>query len=116
MNLRKGKSLTRRGFLQGTSALSLALLLGEPPSVGAAQPMTLERIQRSAMPVNLETPLGALDRFITPTNLFYVRNHFPVPMLQANTWRLRVFGLVEEEQRGYHMYGDPWREQRYGWD
>lgn len=20
------------------------------------------------------------------------------------------------EQRGYHMYGDPWREQRYGWD
>lgn len=20
------------------------------------------------------------------------------------------------EQRGYHMYGDPWREQRYAWD
>jgi DMSO/TMAO reductase YedYZ molybdopterin-dependent catalytic subunit len=20
------------------------------------------------------------------------------------------------EQRGYHMYGDPWREQRYSWD
>jgi DMSO/TMAO reductase YedYZ molybdopterin-dependent catalytic subunit len=20
------------------------------------------------------------------------------------------------EQRGYHLYGDPWREQRYAWD
>ena len=20
------------------------------------------------------------------------------------------------EQRGYHMYGDPWREQRYSWE
>jgi DMSO/TMAO reductase YedYZ molybdopterin-dependent catalytic subunit len=20
------------------------------------------------------------------------------------------------ELRGYHMYGDPWQEQRYGWD
>ena len=97
MNLRVGKSLTRRGLLQGTSALSLSVLLGERLSFGAAQPMALERIQRSAAPLNLETPLAALDRFITPTNLFYVRNHFAVPALQTNTWRLRVVGAVERE-------------------
>ena len=40
----------------------------------------------------------------------------PVPSFEAQTWRLRLFDLVHEEQRGYHMYGDPWHEQRYSWD
>jgi DMSO/TMAO reductase YedYZ molybdopterin-dependent catalytic subunit len=57
----------------------------------------LERIRRSETPLTLETPIAALDRSITPNELFYVRNHFVPPTLQANSWRLRVTGAVERE-------------------
>ena len=30
-----------------------------------------------------------------PNARFYVRNHFPTPTLNAETWRLDVGGLVE---------------------
>jgi DMSO/TMAO reductase YedYZ molybdopterin-dependent catalytic subunit len=89
--------LTRRGFLQGTSALSLALTLGKRFPASAGEPMGLQRIQRSATPLTLETPLAALEQPLTPNELFYVRNHFPVPALEAKTWRLRVVGAVERE-------------------
>ena len=81
--------LTRRGFLAGTGAATAALLLAERFPAFARQAAELQRIQRSAMPLTLETPLAALDRPITPNDLFYVRNHFPEPTLEAKTWRRR---------------------------
>lgn len=87
--------LARRHFLQGASALSMSLMLGERGFGQAGD--ALRRIQRSQNPVLLETPLAALDRPTTPNDLFYVRNHFPMPTLQAKTWRLRVSGAVERE-------------------
>ena len=95
MNDRIDALRARRHFLQGASAMSLSLLLGEHLSVNAGEP--LRRIPRSETPLLLETPIAALDQAVTPNELFYVRNHFPVPMLQANTWRLRVVGAVERE-------------------
>lgn len=47
-------------------------------------------------PFNAETPLAALAEPITPTPLFYVRNHFDVPRLDPDSWQLRVGGLVEQ--------------------
>ena len=47
--------------------------------------------------MTLETPVAALDQALTPTDLFYVRNHFPAPELDARTWRLRVVGAVDRE-------------------
>src|SRR5207302_730761 len=88
--------LDRRGFLYGTSAVSMSLLLGESFRV-LAQPAALARIRRSDSPVLLETPLATLDQPTTPTDLFYVRNHFPAPALNAKTWRLSVTGAVERE-------------------
>lgn len=52
--------------------------------------MTWERVPVQTDPFNAETPLGALDAPLTPDGLFYVRNHFPVPALDAATWRLRL--------------------------
>jgi DMSO/TMAO reductase YedYZ molybdopterin-dependent catalytic subunit len=52
------------------------------------------RIVRSAEPPNLETPFSSLDGFITPTNSFYVRTHFPVPSIDRDNWRLSVEGEV----------------------
>lgn len=46
-------------------------------------------------PFNAETPMEALAEPLTPNFLFYVRNHFGVPRLEAETWRLAVDGAVE---------------------
>lgn len=53
-------------------------------------------------PFNSEAPLSSLffNGFLTPQNLFYVRNHGSVPKVtaqQARDWKLRVHGLVERE-------------------
>mmetsp|Transcript_71369 Transcript_71369/g.83031 ORF Transcript_71369/g.83031 Transcript_71369/m.83031 type:complete len:575 (-) Transcript_71369:195-1919(-) len=37
----------------------------------------------SARPFNAETPEAALDDFITPNDLFFVRNHMPVPLINT---------------------------------
>ena len=53
-------------------------------------------------PFNSEAPLSSLfsQGFLTPQNLFYVRNHGAVPKVtqeQGREWKLRVHGLVERE-------------------
>src|SRR5687767_7871246 len=85
--------LTRRDFVRGSAALSMALMLGKHGFAG--DPPRL--IPRTEAVANLEYPIASLDRFFTPNDLFYVRNHFAAPMLQANTWRLRVEGAVDRE-------------------
>src|SRR5437667_10479297 len=53
------------------------------------------KIVRSESPLNLEMPFEQLEGFITPTELFYVRTHFPVPHIDRDAWWLRVEGDVE---------------------
>jgi DMSO/TMAO reductase YedYZ molybdopterin-dependent catalytic subunit len=45
-------------------------------------------------PENSETPLGDVHGWVTPTRLFFVRNHFDVPTIDLDTWRLSVGGCV----------------------
>lgn len=45
-------------------------------------------------PFNAETPLGVLASETTPTELFYVRNHFDLPSLDAAQFKLVVNGAV----------------------
>ena len=54
------------------------------------------KIVRSEEPLNLEMPFEQLDGFITPTESFYVRTHFPIPKIDRDQWRLRVDGEVEK--------------------
>ena len=54
-------------------------------------------IIREKEPANLEMPFGALDGFITPNDLFYIRSHFPVPEVDLSKWRLRIEGAVEKQ-------------------
>jgi DMSO/TMAO reductase YedYZ molybdopterin-dependent catalytic subunit len=54
------------------------------------------KIVREEDPLNLEMPFDKLDGFITPTKLFYVRTHFPIPKIDKRAWRLRVEGEVEK--------------------
>jgi DMSO/TMAO reductase YedYZ molybdopterin-dependent catalytic subunit len=49
-----------------------------------------------AHPLNCETPLPELvGGVVMPTARFYVRNNFPIPNLDASTYRLCVTGQVE---------------------
>src|SRR5438477_12272259 len=54
------------------------------------------KIVRSEEPLNLEMPFERLDGFVTPTESFYVRTHFPIPKIDKHKWRLRVEGEVEK--------------------
>jgi sulfite oxidase len=52
-------------------------------------------IVRLADPYNAGTPLDVLGRsYLTPTGAFYVRNHGPIPQIDAVRHRLTVDGLV----------------------
>jgi DMSO/TMAO reductase YedYZ molybdopterin-dependent catalytic subunit len=53
------------------------------------------RIVRSEDPLNLEMPFEKLESFLTPTESFYVRTHFPIPNIDRDAWWLRVEGEVE---------------------
>jgi DMSO/TMAO reductase YedYZ molybdopterin-dependent catalytic subunit len=59
---------------------------GQSPSVGL--------IIRQKEPRNLETPFDQVDSFLTPTELFYIRSHFPTPKLDLASYRLHVDGAV----------------------
>src|SRR5258705_506205 len=51
-------------------------------------------IIRQKEPKNLEAPFDRIDSYLTPTELFYIRSHFPVPNLDRGSYRLRIDGVV----------------------
>lgn len=62
-----------------------------------AQPTEL--IPVTERPINAETPHAALREKVTPAELFYVRNHFDVPMTEARGWVLTLDGAVASPGR-----------------
>src|SRR6476660_6914185 len=53
------------------------------------------KIVRGESPLNLEMPFETLEGFLTPTEAFYVRTHFPIPPIDRDAWWLHVAGEVE---------------------
>jgi DMSO/TMAO reductase YedYZ molybdopterin-dependent catalytic subunit len=51
-------------------------------------------IIRQKEPTNLETPFDQVETYLTPTELFYIRSHFPAPRLELTSYQLRVSGAV----------------------
>lgn len=49
---------------------------------------------RQKEPKNLEAPFDRIDSYLTPTELFYIRSHFPIPTLDRASYRLRIDGAV----------------------
>src|ERR1700724_4815871 len=58
----------------------------------ARQSSSIGLIIRQEGPNNLETPFDQVDSFLTPTELFYVRSHFPAPKLDVASYQLRIDG------------------------
>ena len=73
----------RRAFLRRAGLAGGALLAGGQ-LLPAAGP---ELITRSKDPLNLESPFAALNSFLTPSELFYVRNHYPQPKIDRMKYR-----------------------------
>jgi DMSO/TMAO reductase YedYZ molybdopterin-dependent catalytic subunit len=95
--------MDRRDFLRLSASATLpAAWLGVTEPEGSARthvsaeekPVAL--IPRQKNPDNLEFPFSSLNSFLTPNNLFYVRNHFDAPELDAKKWRLQVVGVVKK--------------------
>ncbi len=62
--------------------------------------MVLDELVRSLDPLNAETPVHSLIGGVAmPTERFYARNHFQMPVLDPSTWRLHVGGLVQRPLR-----------------
>src|SRR5438067_12683498 len=91
--------INRRDFIGRTVTASLPLLYlvhhpvrgetQEPAAISLKGQAHLGLIVRKEKPENLEFPFSTLDSFITPNERFYVRNHFPMPRLDVESWRLR---------------------------
>jgi DMSO/TMAO reductase YedYZ molybdopterin-dependent catalytic subunit len=61
--------------------------------------MADERKWVTAEPENSETPIESLASWVTPSRLFFVRNHFDPPAIDLKTWRLSVEGLVGSKRQ-----------------
>src|ERR1700692_4410877 len=49
---------------------------------------------RQKEPKNLEASFDQIDSYLTPTGLFYIRSHFPIPALDRVSYQLRIDGAV----------------------
>ena len=95
-----GSAMTRRLMLRlgllGISGSTLVQAGSSTESPDLADTMD-ERamIVRSQRPLNLESPIGALDQRLTPNDLFFVRSHFGAPAVELSPWKLEVVGLLD---------------------
>src|SRR5437660_12541299 len=62
----------------------------------APQSSSAGLIIRQKEPTNLETPFNQVDSYLTPTELFYIRSHFPAPKLELASYQLRIDGAVRD--------------------
>jgi len=53
----------------------------------------------STYPCNAETPVkNIMNNWITPNDLWYIRNHHPVPEIEGNTYSIKITGLNINEK------------------
>jgi sulfite oxidase len=90
--------ITRRAFVIHLGAATTLLGGARPVLAQVTQPAVPGKekvIVRSPRPINLETPLVELTSDVTPYELFFVRNNYDGPEIDAAQYVLRVDGEVE---------------------
>ena len=87
-------SLSRRTFLRGVAAGSLAMPFWNSAAMSFEDARRL--IVHSSDAMNAEPELTDLVRsWVTPIESFYIRSHAAVPKIDTDSFRLTVEGLVE---------------------
>jgi sulfite oxidase len=94
------RSMLRLGVL-GLAGASLSSGPGRLIAAGlvAAPGDNPALIVRSQRPLNLETPVAALDHRLTPVDMFFVRSHFGAPAVDLIPWEVELVGLVKRPLR-----------------
>jgi DMSO/TMAO reductase YedYZ molybdopterin-dependent catalytic subunit len=93
--------VSRRAFVVQVGAATALLGAGLPGRAQTPAPVPGpiagkdKLIVRSPRPINLETPLRELTGDITPNDLFFVRNNYDGPVIDAAAYVLTVDGEVE---------------------
>src|SRR5664279_5219937 len=65
---------------------------------GIAIPGKRPMILHNDRPEDLETPVKYFDSWITPVDVFFVRQHLPrPPAIDATAYRLNISGLVSKQ-------------------
>jgi DMSO/TMAO reductase YedYZ molybdopterin-dependent catalytic subunit len=101
---RTPRQFSRRDWLRlgafGAGAMEFAAGL-KGLAAGPAEEPSAERslIVRSRRPLNLESPVAALDHRLTPNDAFFVRSHFGAPAVDLAPWEVEVVGLVKTPLR-----------------
>jgi DMSO/TMAO reductase YedYZ molybdopterin-dependent catalytic subunit len=90
-DLRPG--LSRRAFLEVAAGLA-ALPAVSRAEVEEVSPGRRRMLQLNGYATCAETPLEALTTYLTPNDLFFVRNHWIPRMPDPKSWVLRVDGEV----------------------
>jgi DMSO/TMAO reductase YedYZ molybdopterin-dependent catalytic subunit len=88
--------MDRRRFLHGVAVATVPALFGARFVFAAGDGKGPSLIPRETNPDNLEFPFATLKDIVTPNDLFYVRNHFTAPNVDAKTFRLKVGGAVQK--------------------
>jgi DMSO/TMAO reductase YedYZ molybdopterin-dependent catalytic subunit len=78
-----------------------------PPRRGVVKPTPPELMVDTGTGLDFETRLDRLPGRLTPVDRFFVRNHAPTPVLDVESWRLRVEGDGVREPVTY-TYADLW--------
>ena len=86
--------MNRRTFLTTSLGAAAAWWVETPTFARAADGASL--IPRTTRPPNYESVRSTFTTRLTPLDRFYLRNHFDVPEVDLQTWRLQVQGLVEK--------------------
>lgn len=90
-----GPSPTRRAFLGRSIALGSAAWVG-PGSARGQGGEADALIVRNRLPLDAETPPGAIASDLTPNRLFFVRSHFGAPAVGlTGRWTVAIGGGVE---------------------
>jgi sulfite oxidase len=96
---RSRREFLRAGGRWGAAAIVAGMPLSWPDSLGAQDaivPGKERMIVRSLKYLDLEMPVHLIDSFLTPVELFYVRNHLAQPSVNLEAWSLAVTGEVEQ--------------------
>jgi DMSO/TMAO reductase YedYZ molybdopterin-dependent catalytic subunit len=86
-------ALNRRELFAALLASGLARAADGPVAIPGKRPMILH----NDWPEDLETPLKYFDSYLTPNDVFYVRQHLPRPAaIDRAQYRLTVDGMVSK--------------------
>ena len=84
----------------GATATAAPLVAGVATPLPAPGPALLQAFNKDADmkvldAVDWETSTASLEPFLTPTKSFFVRSHYPFPVVKQEDWKLTITGLVD---------------------